>query len=159
QHPDWAPDRLRAEAGKQITDEDAARARGVDIRNAGQAQAQGTEPTIYDDLPSVTVDPTPGTPTPASVTAFEAAVRAKPQGKALLNMIDQLGKYKMNPQDIPSRQIGGLNRERAETLTRLRYPNYDPSTFPQRQALKLDWQPKGKAGQAMTSSRQLIGHL
>jgi hypothetical protein len=158
-HPDWTDDQVRTEAGRQILSEDQGKAQGVAFTNQSKGEAAGVLPGVYDKVAPVTVDPATNTPTPESQKAFEASIAALPHGQSLMPLIKQAAEYEFNPQDITSRQIGGLNRAEFESLVQRYDPSYKPGEYPRINALKLDWQSNGTAGKAMTSAKTVIGHM
>lgn len=158
-HPDWSPEQVRTQAGKDIESEDAAKAQGVSYTNQSKGEAAGVLPGIYDKIAPVALDPATNQPTPESRKAFEDSIVALPHGPSLLPLIKQAAEYDFDPNAITSRQIGGLNRAEFESLVQRYDPTYSPAKYPQIQQLKLDWQPKGRSGQAMVSAKTVISHM
>jgi hypothetical protein len=157
-NPDMSDGDIRAKAGKSLQAEAATAAdlQGTRAQTAGEAA--GTKAGVYDDLPSVSPDPTTGKGVKAEQDTFMSALKAKPKGDILANNIEQAAAYKMPSSDFTSRQIGGLNRATFVGLVHKYDPNFDEAMYKPRQDMMTDWS-TGKVATGMSSAGKIINHL
>lgn len=157
-HPDWTPEQIEAEASKQILSEDAGKSYSTELGNTQKGENLGIKASVYDTLPQVNTNDQ-GQADPQSRQNFETELMKLPHGPSILDLIKQAADYSFDPKDITSRQVGQLNRAEFESMVHRYDPTWEASQFPVRQEVKKQWLPAGKAGQAMTSAKQVVGHL